>query len=232
MKPCFISLGYYLSLLALTLFLVTGCEEKEPEVYNPGTVTDIDGNVYQTIVIGKAVWMAENLRTTKYRNGDAIPEITDSEPWETTTEGAFCNYDNSTGWAAIYGKLYNWYAVNDSRNLAPEGWHVATEQDWQNLSSSLGGGEVAGGKLKETGTLHWASPNVGATDDKGFKAIPGGFRYLHGQFDGLTFGADWWSTTQSSATQAYLFVTENDKTLLAYGPYSKNGGNSVRCVMD
>ncbi|VAX26896.1 SclB protein [hydrothermal vent metagenome] len=150
---------------------------------NSSSLKDIDGNVYQTVQIGDQVWMAENLKVTHYRNGDPIPY--DNYP---TTTGAYCNYKNDTTYVPTYGRLYNWYAVNDSRNIAPEGWHVATDDDWKQLEMYLGMSQEdadstgwresneVGGKLKEAGTEHWADPNTAATNESGFTALPGGWR--------------------------------------------------------
>jgi uncharacterized protein (TIGR02145 family) len=138
------------------------------------TVTDIDGNIYHTVTIGTQVWMVENLKTTKYRNGDPIPNVT-GNAWAALTTGAYCWYNNDAAtYKATYGALYNWYAVADSRNIAPTGWHVPTDAEWTTLTTFLGGESVAGGKLKETGTNHWTSPNTGATNETGFTALPGG----------------------------------------------------------
>jgi uncharacterized protein (TIGR02145 family) len=118
-----------------------------------GTVTDIDGNVYQTVTLGGQVWMAENLKVTRYRNGDPIPCVNDASAWSGLSTGAYCHYNNDFNNAAIYGRLYNWYAVSDSRNIAPGGWHVPTDTEWQTLVDLLGGSSVAGGKMKTTGTI-------------------------------------------------------------------------------
>ena len=137
----------------------------------PETFTDIDGNVYHAVVIGTQTWMVENLKTTKYSNGDPIPTAVTS-----LTPGAYCMYNNdAVTYKADYGALYNWYAVADSRNIAPAGWHVPTKTDWTTLTDYLGGESVASGKLKENGSSHWLTPNTGATNSSGFTALPGGF---------------------------------------------------------
>jgi len=199
-----------------------------------GSVTDIDGNIYKTITIGTQTWMAENLRTTKYRNGVAIPNVTDSTVWTSLTTGAWCNYNNdASNVQRKYGKLYNWYAATDSRNIAPKGWHVPSDAEWSILTTYLGGEEVAGGKLKETGTFNWVSPNSGATNETGFSALPGG--YCEG-FDG-TFGAvgmfgKWWCTTESgTGNPLYRFLTYGYNWANRYDSF-KTSGFSVRCVRD
>ncbi|MCD4693727.1 MAG: hypothetical protein K8R79_12490, partial [Calditrichales bacterium] len=163
--------------------------DNEPQIF-PDTVTDIDGNVYKTVKIGSQVWMAENLKVTHYRNGDLIPNVAGKSEWKNLGIGACCNYDNN---AAAYGLLYNWYAVNDSRNIAPAGWHVPAEKEWQTLIDYLGGEAVAGGKMKERGTAHWKRPNTGATNSSGFSALSSCYRNDKGTFYGIGNEADYWS---------------------------------------
>jgi uncharacterized protein (TIGR02145 family) len=175
-----------------------------------GTVTDIDGNVYQTVKIGGQWWMAENLKVTHYRNGEAIPNITSNSEWAGLSSGAYCAYDNNNSNIATYGLLYNWYTVVDSRNIAPAGWHVPTDEEWKQLEIYLGmsqsdadkpglRGSDEGGKLKETGTAHWHSPNIGATNSSGFSALPGGCRDFNftGAYEGMGELGNWWSSTAS-----------------------------------
>jgi uncharacterized protein (TIGR02145 family) len=197
-----------------------------------GTVTDIDGNVYNTITIGTQVWMAENLKTTKYRNGNAIPNVTDNATWAALTTGAYCNYNNDANNVAIYGRLYNWYALSDSRNIAPIGWHVSTDAEWTTLTSYLGGETGAGGKLKETGTSHWASPNTGATNQTGFTALPGGARFYNGPFDFFEYTGCWWTSTEGSTSSAWgisMYYNDGNKPRTNFPKYY---GFSVRCVKD
>jgi len=197
------------------------------------TVVDIDSNVYHTMTIGTQVWMVENLRTTRYRNGDPIHNITLTAEWDNMTSGACCDYANTPGNSKIYGKLYNWYAVNDSRNIAPTGWHVPSAAEWNTLMTYLGGEVVAGGKLKETGTKHWNSPNTGATNESGFTALPGGSRYFSGKFLQLGIIGFWWSSTKSSKKYANSLNLSYDNSSLGYYKLlSLNGGLSVRCMKD
>ena len=198
------------------------------------TVTDIDGNVYSTVTIGTQVWLAENLKVTHYRNGEPIPKVTDNTEWSNLITGAYCNYDNDANNADTYGSLYNWYAVNDSRNIAPTGWHVPTDEEWQTLVDYLGGDDIAGGKMKETGTTHWNSPNEGATNESGFSALPGGYRYGNGNYYSMGGNASFWSSTEydsdsNYAWARYLFV--NFPGILDNGS-GKRYGFSVRCVRD
>jgi uncharacterized protein (TIGR02145 family) len=144
------------------------------------TAKDVDGNVYNTVTIGAQVWMAENLRTTKYNDGTSIPLVTDSTKWSDLSTPAHCWYNNDkASYKATYGALYNWYTVATD-NLCPTGWHVPTTAEWQILKDYLGS-SVDGGKLKESGTTHWKSPNKGATNESGFTALPGGLPYLQGR---------------------------------------------------
>jgi uncharacterized protein (TIGR02145 family) len=199
------------------------------------TVTDIDGNVYNTVTIGTQVWMAENLKTTKYRNGEAIPHITDNTTWYNLTTGAYYNYNNNTSYGAVYGKLYNWFAVTDSRNIAPTGWHVPTDAEWTTLTTYLGGESVAGGKLKEAGTSHWASPNTGATNETGFTALPCGYRLdTTGTVADTSHLSNFWSSSENIGSYNaawFKSITYNTGALIR--SYSdKRSGYTVRCVRD
>ena len=170
------------------------------------TVTDIDGNIYKTVKIGTQVWMTEDLKTTKYQNGDPVPNVTDSTEWKELTAGAYCNYDNDVNIAKTYGRFYNWYAVNDPRNIAPKGWHVPTDAELKILVTYLGGEGVAGRKVKESGTTHWLSPNKGATNETGLTLLPCGSRNSHGRY-GITYGRNgfWWTSTEYSQEIAWRY---------------------------
>ena len=133
------------ALYVLFLIIFTSCNKNIPTESFPTSVTDIDGNVYLTTKIGNQVWMAENLKVTHYQNGDNILEITDNAGWVNSSAGAYCSYEYSKSNSNVYGYLYNWYAINDSRNIAPTGWHIPTFADWTELITHLGGEEIAGG---------------------------------------------------------------------------------------
>jgi uncharacterized protein (TIGR02145 family) len=187
---------------------------------------------YEGVTIGTQIWMTKNLDVDHYRNGDSIPQVTDETEWEKLTTGAWCYYNNDANNGTTYGKLYNWYAVNDSRGLAPSGWHVPSDAEWTTLSTYLGGLDIAGGKLKEAGTTHWQSPNTAATNESGFSALPGGFRYSFGTFYSIGDYGSWWSSTKygtSSAWSRYLNCSSSD--LVRYYFY-KEDGFSIRCVKD
>lgn len=202
---------------------------------NLPTVTDIDGNIYHYITIGTQQWMVENLKTTRYRNGDAISYITSADTWSRcldTSSPAYCNLGNDPNNANPYGRLYNWYAVNDSRYIAPSGWHVPTEAEWTILANYLGGESVAAGKLKEAGLTHWRSPNTDATNSSGFTALPAGTRDYAGSFDLFGTRGVYWSSNQYDNANAYLrnFYYDNSDVFKGGIYYFKNLGNSVRCI--
>jgi uncharacterized protein (TIGR02145 family) len=209
----------------------------------PPTVTDYDGNVYQTVLIGDQCWMMENLKVTHYRNGDPIPHVTDGGTWSEDTSGAYCNYDNDSANVATYGRLYNWHAVDDSRNIAPAGWHVPTDDEWKQLEMHLGmsqaeaddvgwRGTDEGGKLKEAGTTHWQSPNTGATNESGFTALPGGYRHNDGTFYHMGDNAYFWSSTEIGSDYAWArHLTYSSSLVFRYDNYRRYGF-SVRCVRD
>jgi uncharacterized protein (TIGR02145 family) len=193
-----------------------------------GTMTDQDGNVYRTVTIGTQIWTVENLKTTHYRNGDAIANVTGDAAWAALTTGAYCWYNNDIANKPVYGTLYNWFAAGDARNLAPAGWHVATDAEWTTLVTYLGGTDVAGGKLKEMGLTHWTSPNTGATNSVGFTSVPGGFRDNAGEFSARGDRAYYW-TSDSSAW--FYFMTNNASSCSRFA-FSKEFGYAVRLVKD
>ena len=195
-------------------------------------ITDYDGNTYQTVKIGNQIWMKENLKVTHYQNGDAIPEVTDNTAWSNLTTGAYCNYNNDPNNANIYGRLYNWYTVTDSRNLCPVGWHMPTDAEWTILTDFLGGESVAGGKMKEAGTTHWISPNTGATNESGFTGLPGGNRNYRGEFNGINGGGGWYSSTEYSTTVAWSRYLNYDNASVSRNSFSRHDGFSVRCLKD
>ena len=193
----------------------------------------IDENCIPFVTICNQTWMSKNLDISTYKNGDPIPLVTDPSEWAALTTGAYCYYNNDQAtYAATYGKLYNWYAVNDSRGLAPEGWHIPNDFEWTILENCLGGATVAGGAMKEPGTTHWSTPNTGATNISGFSGLPGGNRGLTGTFGGIPGTGYWWSSTETDASNAwyrYLYYFYGD---VGRNSYFKLHGFSVRCVRD
>ncbi len=206
-------------------------------------------NDCQEIQIGSQVWMGCNLNVDSYRNGDPIPEVRDPTTWQNLTTGAWCYNDNDSVNGAIYGKLYNWYAVNDPRGLAPTGWHIPTNDEWKELDICLGmsqaeankdgcwRGTDEGGKLKSTGTIEggdglWYSPNEGATNSSGFSALPGGYRWDFGTFGYIGMTGNWWSSTESVSSSACSKHLDSNYALIFRYFYIKVFGFSVRCIRD
>lgn len=200
------------------------------EKHETGTITDIDGNTYRTVKIREQWWMAENLKVKHYRNGDAIPNVTDNKAWVNLKKGAYCRYDNDEAKAETFGNLYNWYAVNDPRCLAPKGWHVPSYAEWQKLVDYLGVSSVYGGKMKET--AHWSGPNTGATNESGFSALPGGYCGYNGNFFFIGRHALFWSSTESNRDNAWTWTLHYDNSAVYFSSLDKRSGFSVRCVRD
>ncbi len=221
------------------LFLVScsGIQQVFQSGSTVDTVKDIDGNIYKTVKIGNQIWMAENLKVTHYRNGDVIPNLQDDDEWD-NEDGSCCSYANNKANSEIYGLLYNWFAVNDKRQIAPEGWHVPTDSEWQELVDFLGGDALAGGKMKSPGTIDggdglWSGLNKSTTNESGFSALPGGYRYNSGVFDGIGTNAYFWSATESTGGTAwhrYLYHGNSEVSRYDYG--WKQGGYSIRCIKD
>ena len=210
---------------------------------NTSIVTDIDGNIYDTVRICNQTWTAKNINVSRYRNGDIIPQVTDAAQWASLTTGAWCWYNNdSANYGATYGKLYNWYAVNDPRGLAPQGWHVPSDGEWNKLvkyldvvadTSCLGNclqSSIAGGAMKSING--WEGLNSGATNSSGFSGLPGGCRNAVGQFYGSGNYSNWWSSTDFSASGAWFRNLDYNNTLVNKGGGTKGFGFSVRCVRD
>lgn len=195
-----------------------------------GTVTDIDGNIYNTVIVGTQVWMVENLQTTRYNDGTPISLDT---VWDNPKTEAYCWYDNDIANKSTYGALYNWFAVN-TKKLCPQGWHVPSDEEWTTLTNFLGKENVAGGKLKEPGTTHWMSPNNGATSEVGFNAVPGGYRGSNGKFQFLFYRCNYWSTTKvlDSPTTVWDRNLKYIETTVYAGSMPMNYGCSVRCIKD
>jgi uncharacterized protein (TIGR02145 family) len=211
-------------------------------VSNPGAGVTFGGYTYATVVLGNGQeWMAENLRTTTYANGDPIPNVTDQMAWQQLTTGAWAHYQNNSSYENPYGKLYNWYAVADPRNVCPANWHVPTDAEWNALVNYLdpangNNGEystTAGGKMKSTGTQYWQAPNGGATNESGFSGLPGGIRDGYdGAFSSLGGQGNWWSASESGAESAWFRFVDNANADLDRYYLNKRNGFSVRCLRD
>ncbi len=188
------------------------------------------GSEIKSVKIGNQVWMAENLNVDHYRNGDPIPTGLSNSQWESTTKGAYAIYNDDPANEKIYGKLYNWYAVYDSRGLCPTGWHVPSDAEWRTLENYLGGIAVAGGKLKSTSW--WKTPNTGATNSSGFNAFPGGYRYFDGPYNDIGSNGFWWSSTETSSLYAWFRKLGYNNSNVLRDVNVKQYGFSVRCVRD
>jgi uncharacterized protein (TIGR02145 family) len=244
-SPCLVSkyfmkkiISKQVNLHALLILLITvaGCRKEEQAAT---TVTDKDGNTYDLVTIGSQVWIGQNLKTTKYNDGSPITVITDNSgtAWSSLTTGACCWYGNDESViGATYGALYNWHAVNSGK-LCPSGWHVPTKDDWTRLSFALEGSLVAGGKLKEADTIHWAGappdlpPYPVASNESGFTALPGG-SCSGPVFSGLRNYGVWWSSTTDNTDTAWGFTLYSNSETTNENSYSLNFGFSVRCLRD
>jgi uncharacterized protein (TIGR02145 family) len=192
-------------------------------------IVDVDGNSYSSVKIGNQIWMVENLKVTHYRNGDDI--LNDFE----STIGAYCWYNNDKiNNEGIYGALYNWYAVVDKRNICPSGWHVPTDEEWSILTDYLGGNDIAGGKMKETGNVHWnVGGNIGATNESGFTALPGGHATNATYFYELNEAGYWWTATESTSNEAWnRYIFGKNDNMVRDMPWVKSKSFSVRCIKD
>lgn len=236
------------SSLVLCLFLSCSDDSDNPATPNDDrteTITDIDGNVYEIVKIGDQWWMAENLKVTHYRNGDAVPNVTDDSEWGDLTTGAYCVYNDESSNNSIYGLLYNWYAIADGRNIAPEGWHVPTDAEWQELEMALGmsltdadasgsRGTNEGSKLADNSDL-WESgslENDAEFGSSGFAALPGGYCDYTGQFGYLGFRGYYWTLTDVNVATSWLRALDCYESDIDRVQYNKRYGLSVRCVKD
>ena len=191
---------------------------------------DIDGNFYPSIIINGQEWIQQNLVVTRYRNGDPIPTGGSNAAWQNFSGSGLAIYNNDAANNALYGKLYNWYAVNDSRGLCPTGWHVPSDAEWTTLENNLGGSGGAGGKMKST--TGWTSPNTGATNESAFTGLPGGYRLVNGTYGGIGNNGNWWSSTESGSNVAWYRTLGYVNSLVGRNYGSKLYGFSVRCVRD
>jgi uncharacterized protein (TIGR02145 family) len=198
---------------------------------NSGVVQDADGNNYKTVKIGKQVWMAENLRTTKYNDGTSIPVVADKNAWIVLSTPAYCLYNNDTVFKKMFGALYNGYAVN-SEKLCPKGWHISSDSEWAALVEFMGGETMAGAMLKEAGIKNWTSPNNGATNESGFNSLPGGTRFSNGLFFSMKTAGYWWTLNKSNPLNGWYRSMSNSSNTVTRNYTDLTNGNSVRCVKD
>jgi len=224
--------------------LQNDCDDLKPgitpaaeEICNNGKDENCNGQIDEncgaaSVAICNQVWMVKNLDVTKYRNGDDIPYVADNAAWASLTTGAWCFFNFNAPTGTTFGKLYNWYAVNDPRGLAPAGWHVPSGAEWNGLRTCLGGEAIAGGKMKEQGLANWLEPNTGATNSSGFTALPGGARDAEGTLLDMYFRGYWWSTNGYSPEYAESWILSYNLASLRTAGSFKTVGFSVRCIKD
>jgi uncharacterized protein (TIGR02145 family) len=193
--------------------------------------TDGEGINYAVVKIGTQTWMAENLKTTKYKDGVSIPNVPDNTAWASQTTGAYCLYNNDNANKTAYGLIYNWYTVNTGK-LCPTGWHVPSETEWTSLSTYLGGSGVAGAKMKETGASHWLIVHAATTNESGFTALPGGIRFANGTFDAFKAFGYFWSSTIYTSTFVWNWYVYYSGAEFEKSDFQQSYGMSVRCIKD
>jgi uncharacterized protein (TIGR02145 family) len=253
MRSRFLGRSEVLSLLLLALLVGVSCkkEAQDPPVQSAGSmgglppdmVSDVEGNIYPTVVIGSHRWMGINLRTAHYQNGDPIPYVPDNASWTGQLTGAWSLYGTDAGYDQVTGKLYNWYTMIDPRNVCPTGWHVPGDDEWKDLELALGmpndqlddigvrGMDAnVGGQMKAF-TI-WATPNAGAAEGSAFNGLPGGQRTLSGQYLYMENQGHWWTATEKDTSNAWSRMLKFDNSGVSRGGYPKGVGYSIRCVQD
>ncbi len=218
---------YLLIAMGFVFILINSCKKYTDT--GDYTITDVEGNIYHTVTIGTQVWLVENLKVSTYNDGTAIPLVTDETEWSNLTTDAYCWCNDDSLTYDTYGVLYNWYAVTSAK-LCPTGWHVPSDAEWTTLTDYLGGESVAGNKLREAGTSHWQSSNYGATNESGFTALPGGWRYTYG-VDLFGYDGFWWSSSENYLNAYARFMVQGSSGVYR-DDYIKKSGLSVRCLRD
>ena len=218
------------------LIFSIGCNKDNPTQpdIKPSAITDGDGNIYGKVIIGTQVWLTENLKTTKYLNGDLIgtttpPELNIQDELTPKYQWAYAGNEDEV---VTYGRLYTWYVLADSRNICPAGWHVPSDVEWLTLENYLGGYAIAGGKLKETGTTHWTAPNYMASNETGFTALPNGWRHFEDNFVNFSKFGGWWSSTEYTATDAFCNYVGYRSDFVTEEIDNKKCGIAIRCLKD
>jgi uncharacterized protein (TIGR02145 family) len=240
---------YYSTIITILFFGLFSCSNEEtktqtPEAARPTvpildrTVSDIDGNSYRLVTIGSQTWTKSNLNVSRYRNGDLIPQVQDPAAWAALTTGAWCYYENNTANDTVYSKLYNWYAVNDPRGLAPTGYHIPTDIEWSSLVNFLdpttNGSiniNVSGNKMKAT--TGWTPySGITNTNSSGFTGLPGGLRGMNGSFYNVGYGGYWWSSSEAGSASAWTRGLSSSNSYASRFFNYKKYGFSLRCVRD
>lgn len=216
-------------MMGLLVMLTNSCDI----INDPDPVLeDVDGNIYETVTIGDQVWMAENLKTTRFSDGTAIPLVSLDSKWESLTTPGYCWYDNDKiANGETYGALYNWYAV-DTEKLCPSGWHVPSDEEWTTLTTYLGGDSIAAADLKESGTMHWETPNTGANNVTNFTALPGGYRDTVGVYFGIENYGFWWTASSISGVSAHNRSMSYASQAVISPHAFKRFGFAIRCIKD
>ena len=216
--------------------------KNKPKISIDRPLTDTrDGHVYKIVTIESQKWMAENLKATKYSNGDKIPNINSKDQWSNLNTGAYCSYDNNTSVSNTYGYLYNWYAVVDKRNICPSGWHIPNNEEWKTLINLYGGNDLVGIKITESGSDHWnllkdrltGETTLNKADNSsGFTGLPSGRRSNFGEFGGLGFGSGWWSSSENFKGSAFCFYYYDYEgpNMMELGYTNETEGFPVRCI--
>ncbi len=234
MKNAYRQYSQKLLLLIISLSLTCGYFNSYAQKTD-NALTDIEGNKYKTVFIGDQEWMAENLKTTKYHDGTDILLVEENNEWIGITTPAYCWFGNDIANRDIFGALYNWKAVNTGK-LCPEGWHVPTDEEWTQLTDFLGGLNVAGGKMKATGNDLWNSPNKESSNESGFSALPGGYRYGYfwgsGEFYEKRLNGYFWTATEYTETHSRSRTINAQRAKVYNSVFVKNNGFSVRCIKD
>jgi uncharacterized protein (TIGR02145 family) len=223
---------FFLFLDVVILLLLNSCK-KDNEIIYSDPLTDIDGNVYNTITLGKQTWTAENLKVTRYNDGTPIPRVENGTSWDTLSVGAYCWYGNDVKHKDSYGALYNWNVLNNSHSVCPAGWHIPTDDEWTILINFLGGQADAGKKLKAQTSWAFAGAAQGnGTNESGFKALAGGCRYADGSFASIEYFGCWWSSTSDISNNAWgRYLSYYDTNVYRQSSEKKNGF-SIRCIKD
>lgn len=208
--------------------MIQGCSH---QTIGP-VIMDFDGNKYLTVNLGSQQWMSENLRATHYQNGDPLELVSDHSLWPNLKSGAYCDYNNDSSEIDKFGRLYNWYIIMDEHEICPVGWHVPTDSDWLQLEEFLGDKKTAGGKLKESGTENWKAPNLKATNEYRFGALPAGFRHQSGNYYLKGKNACFWTSTETDSTSAWYRDLDSDDAEIGKLNNFKSSGLSIRCVRD
>lgn len=227
----------FLCLLLLSLLVILSCEERDSNKSKKKYKKEVEQQLEEknivdlpSVKIGDQVWMKFNLNVDVYSNGDPIEEVKDNSIWMQTSEGAWAYYNNDPSNGENYGKLYNWYAINDSRGICPNGWRVPNEEDWDELVNFLGGEDIAGGKLKDTSD--WQGENVGATNETGFTAVPSGYRLSDGTFLNEGIIATFWTSSEGEGNNAWDRFMISKTAFVGRSQYGFENGFSCRCIKE